>query len=112
MALNTSLISVSPADDLSKKSLPASQSFCSLEAGNLVVSALKKAESGNALVLRVYDTEGSPAQTAISLVGQKRGFRELNLLEENTASADRDVLNVAPFEIQTIKLALEPRPVR
>lgn len=112
MALNTMLISVSPADDLSPKALPPSQSFCSLEGGNLVVSALKKAESGEALVLRVHDTAGAHAETALGLLGQKRRFREVNLLEETAGAADQDVLKVAPFEIKTIKLALEARPVR
>lgn len=54
---------------------------------------------------------GAPAETAVDAFGQKRRFREANLLEEN-AAADQDVLKVAPFEIKTIKLALEVRPVR
>jgi alpha-mannosidase len=105
MALNNTLIPVSPADDLSQKSLAPTHSFCSLEGGNLVVSALKKAESGDALILRVYDTAGVRGETAVYLLGQKRRVYQVNLLEENVSAADRDLLQVAPFEIKTVKLA-------
>jgi alpha-mannosidase len=110
MALNNSLIPVSPADDLSGKTLPPSQSFCSVEGGNLVVSALKKAESGNALILRVYDTVGARAETEINLLGRARRWDEVNLIEGNIGLADKDVLRIAPFEIKTVRLAIDRRP--
>lgn len=108
MELNNSLLPVSPADDLSPKALPPSQALLSLEGGNLVVSALKKAETGDALVLRVYDTAGSAANTSVRVLGEPRRFRALNLLEEDAGGRDQDFLKVAPFEIQTVRLA----PVR
>jgi alpha-mannosidase len=107
MSLNNPLIPVAAADDLSQKSFPPSQSFCSLEGNNLVVSTIKKAESGDGLILRVYDTAGARSETALSLLGQKRRFREVNLLEENAGAADQDVVKIASFEIKTIKLAVE-----
>ena len=109
MALNNALIPVSPADDLSQKSLPASQSFCSLEGGNLIVSALKKAEDGDALVLRIYDTAGVVSQSGLNLLGRTRRWREVNLVEENVGAADQEVLKIAPFEIKTVKAAIDPR---
>jgi alpha-mannosidase len=112
MALNNALIPVSPADELSQKSLAPSGSFCSLEGGNLVLSALKKSESGEGLILRVYDTAGKRADTAVELFGQKRRFREVNLLEEDVAPSDGDVLQVGPFEIKTVKLTVDARAVR
>jgi alpha-mannosidase len=105
MAFNTALIPVSPADDLSQKSLPPTQSFCSFEGDNLVLSALKKSEAGDGVVLRLYDTTGEQSETSLNLLGQKQRFRELNLLEENVSGADAEVLHIAPFEIKTVKLA-------
>jgi alpha-mannosidase len=105
MALNNALIPVSPADDLSQKALPPSQSFCSLEGASLVLSALKKSESGEALVLRVYDTAGVRGETAVDLIGHKRRFHEVNLLEEDAAGADQDVLRINPFEIKTVRVS-------
>jgi alpha-mannosidase len=76
------------------------------------LSALKKSESGEGLILRVYDTAGKRADTAVELFGQKRRFREVNLLEEDVAPSDGDVLQVGPFEIKTVKLTVDARAVR
>ena len=40
----------------------------------------------------------------IADIVQKRRVREVNLLEENVSEADQDLLQVAPFEIKTVKL--------
>jgi alpha-mannosidase len=109
IAFNNALLPVSLADDLSEKSLPPTQSFCSFEGDNLVLSALKKSETGTALVLRVYETAGVRAETAVDLFGQRRRFRETNLLEEEGSAAEGDALRVAPFEIKTVKLQQSPK---
>ncbi len=101
---NNSLIPVSVVDRLSAKSLPPTQSFLALTAPNLVISAVKKADNDSSLVLRFYEMEGAVAQTAVEFLGQKRTFRELNLLEEEANPATRDALKAAPFAIKTIKL--------
>ena len=107
MALNNPLIPVSVADDLSQKSLPASESLCSFQSENLVVSALKKAESGPSVVLRVFEIEGSPAETSVDFLGQKRAVREANLLEEAPSSGMQQTLTAAPYEIKTFELQME-----
>jgi len=107
MALNNPLIPVSPADELSQKSLPPTQSFCSFEAGNLVVSALKKADLDAAVVLRVFEIEGSAVDTSVVFLNQKHGFQEVNLLEEEVRSGDQQTLSVRPHEIRTLKLRIK-----
>jgi alpha-mannosidase len=107
MALNNPLIPVSPADDLSLKSLPPSQSFCSLESANLVVSALKKADQDEAVILRAFEMEGTAADTSVQFLNQARSFREVNLLEEDLGSAEQKALRVRPHEIRTLKLRVE-----
>jgi alpha-mannosidase len=107
MALNNALIPIPVANDLSTKSLPPSQSFGSVEGGNLVISALKKSETGKGLILRVYDTAGVRSETPVSLLGQQtRPFQEVNLLEENVAGSTQNTLKVAPFEIKSVRLSV------
>jgi len=104
MEFNNSLIPVSVVDRLSAKSLPPTNAFASVAAENLVISAVKKADNDSSLVLRFYEMEGAVAQTAVEFLGQKRTFRELNLLEEEASPAILDHLKAAPFVIKTIKL--------
>ncbi len=101
---NTPLSFFSPADDLSAKSLPPSQSFCSLEAPNLVVSALKKEESGPGVILRVFEIEGRSAETPVEFLGQRKSFQEVNLLEE-AAGGGEQTLQARPYEIKNVKLS-------
>ena len=61
MAFSSPLVPVSDVDELSTKSLPPTQSFCSLEAESLIVTALKKAEADGGIVLRVFETDGREA---------------------------------------------------
>ncbi len=106
MALNNPLIPVSPADELSQKSLPPTRSFCSFESGNLVVSAVKKADLEPAVVVRVFEIEGSPSDTSVEFLNSKRSFQEVNLLEEDERSGEQNLLKVRPFEIRTLKLQI------
>ncbi len=104
MALNNPLIPFSPADELSQKSLPPTRSFCSFEPGNLVVSAVKKADLEPAVLVRLIEIEGSVADTSVEFLNQKRSFKEVNLLEEDEPSGEQMVLKVRPYEIRTLKL--------
>lgn len=104
MAFNAPLSFFSPADDLSRKSLPPSQSFCSLEPANLVVSDLKDAESGPGVILRVFEIEGAPARTPLDFLGGTQAFQQVNLLEEPIPSSEQRILQMRPYEIRTLKL--------
>ena len=105
MAFNTELIPVSSANDISSKTLPAEQSFCSVDADNLVVSALKRSDSGNVIVLRMFDERGEAAETPVRFLGRERSFRAANMLEE-AAGGDVKSLRMQPYEISTIRIAL------
>ena len=107
MALNTPLIPASSADELSQKPLPPMGSFCSLDADNLVVTALKKADQDDSIVLRVFEIRGASAESSVRFLGQNRKFAEVNLMEEGgPPRAESDILNVSPHEITTLKLRL------
>jgi alpha-mannosidase len=104
MAFSHPLIAVSSVDDLAEKPLPPTHSFCSLSSENLVLTALKKAEHDDSMVLRFVEMEGNPAEPVVELLGRKTGFREVNLLEETTTGGERPDPRVRPFEIRTLRL--------
>jgi len=104
MAFSNPLIAVSSVDDLAEKPLPPTHSFCSLGADNLVLTALKKAEHDDAIIMRFVEMEGVPVEPAAELLGHKSGFREVNLLEEETPGAGVRSLKVSPYEIKTVRL--------
>jgi len=106
MDFNNALVPVSVVDRISTRSLPPTNSFASVTPENLVISAVKKADRDESLVLRLYEIEGSRAETALEFLGRKPEFRELNLLEEETDPAAHRVLKVTPYGIKTLKLRL------
>jgi len=108
MAFNTPLIPVTSANELSQKPLPPMRSFCSLDAENLVITALKKADADGAIVLRAFEIEGNKAESPVRFLGEDRKFQPVNLLEEAGPIQESDVLHVAPYEITTVKLRLAP----
>ena len=60
------------------------------------------------IVLRVFEMEGTPAQTPVEFLGRKGAFRAINLLEEDGRSGDQETLRVNPYEISTVRLASFP----
>ncbi len=104
MALNNPLIPVSPADDLSSKSLPPTQSFLSVEAPNIVISAIKKSDLGAAVIVRAFEIEGAAANTPVHFLGRPATVREVNLLEEELSQVDRKAVDIRPYEVRTFKM--------
>jgi alpha-mannosidase len=104
MALSNPLIPVSAVDELSSKSLPPTHSFCSLGADNLVVTALKKAQREEAIVLRVVEVAGAQAHCPVQFLGENRAFQPVNLLEEPARPGDERMLRINPYEISTVRL--------
>ncbi len=104
MALENPLLPVEVADDLSPKSLPPVNSFCSVPAPNLVISALKKAQTGNAIVLRLYEIQGLKTESPVVFLGRARAFRPADLLEQAQGPVRRRRLRLRPFQIQTLRL--------
>jgi len=103
MNFNNPLLPVSVVDDISPKPLPPSQSFFSINADNVILSALKKADDNSRIVARFYEIEGSPAAVPLSFLGHFPSWQGMNLLEQ---VQENKVLSAAipvkPFEIKTI----------
>jgi alpha-mannosidase len=80
----------------------------SIAPDNLIMSALKKAESEDALIVRFFETEGKQCKAALKLPDQINAAKVVNLLEENEADLNVDngklEMDVNPYEIVTLKL--------
>lgn len=85
------------------------QSF-SISPENMIISALKKAEDDEAIVLRFFETEGQVCQAAITLPEQIKAVHLVNLLEEKQKvleiKKNKIKMDVGTFEIITLKLFL------
>jgi alpha-mannosidase len=91
--------------------LPVEQCFLRLDPPNLILTALKKSEDGNQVVLRFYEAEGYLSDARIELPRAIRSAWRTSLIEENQESlapnADGSLsLKIQPWEITTLKLAV------
>ena len=94
------------------KKLPLKRSFLKIEPENVVLSALKKAEDGDEVILRFYETGGEETDAEITLFREPKAVRAVNLLEEEDEEVKKELkiegerigLTIKPFEIVTLKL--------
>ena len=85
------------------------ESGITIDPDNLVLSALKKAEDDDALMLRFFETKGEACQAEVCLPETVSTVQPVNLLEEDDGAPievqDGKVgFEVGPFEIVTLKL--------
>jgi len=91
--------------------LGRSVSFASVDAPNVELSWVKRAEDSNALVLRLVEWHGRPAEATVTLLGTIRAARRANLLEDpgealpSTPTTVRVALR--PYEIATVIVDLD-----
>jgi alpha-mannosidase len=90
---------------------PASAQFLRLEPSNLILTALKKAEDDDHLVLRFYEAEGNESQARIQLSKPVSQAWRTSLIEDQQEplrpAADGSLaLSVKPWEIVTLKVAV------
>ncbi|GAI07942.1 unnamed protein product, partial [marine sediment metagenome] len=78
---------------------------------NLILSALKKAEGEDAVILRFFETKGESCHASLQMPGQIKAAKCVNLLEEEESElAIEDgklEMKVKPFEIVTLKLLFD-----
>jgi alpha-mannosidase len=89
--------------------LPPAHSFVNVEPARVIVSALKKAEDGDAWILRVYESTGKPATATISLPFAAKTVSEVNLIEWGekplALSGQKLVVNLGAWEVKTLKIS-------
>ena len=89
--------------------LPASKSFLSVSADNVVVTAVKKAEDSDDIAIRFYETDGKD-ETEVELAPafEIKDARRTNLIEEDAGKMEHSSkvarMQVGKYSIETIKL--------
>jgi alpha-mannosidase len=89
--------------------LPASHSLVGIEPGNVVLTAVKKAEDSDALVFRFFEFEGKEGTVHLHFPEAARGAALVNLMENQDAplvlqdGGKETTLTVHPHEIVTVK---------
>jgi alpha-mannosidase len=73
---------------------------------NVMITQLKKAYGENAIVVRMYESQGKPANASLSVRFAYKAVYETNLLEEDAVPADPAALAFRPFEIKTLEFTL------
>jgi len=90
-------------------SLPASHSFFSVSEDNVVLTAVKKAEDANGLILRAYEWAGKSGEVSFHVPPGATGATVTNMQETPEGSAlalsgDTVKAPIKPYEILTIRV--------
>ncbi len=103
--LNYKLISL-PSDKHEGKLAPE-YSFLRAQPDNVIVTALKKAEDDNALVVRFYEWAGKDSEVELRLPPGVESASETDLMERPTGKVAMQAGNITihtkPYEIKTVK---------
>ncbi len=95
-------------------SLAPQHSFLQAQQDNIIVTALKKAEDDNALVVRFYEWAGKDSDVTLQLPPGAQSAVETNLMEKPTGSVSlhdgKVSLHTKPYEIKTIKVMFSSLP--
>jgi alpha-mannosidase len=88
--------------------LAAEHSFLQVPEENVIVSAIKKAEDENALVVRFYEWAGKQGDVTLQLPPGAESASETDLMEKRTGSLSLHGSSVKvltkPYEIKTVEV--------
>jgi alpha-mannosidase len=83
-------------------------SFASVDAGNVTLETVKKAEKSDALVLRLYEHANARATATVTFGVPVKSAKLVNLMEEGGEPVELRnnsvTVNLRPFEIATLML--------
>ena len=89
--------------------LPASHSLVQIEPGNVILTAVKKAEDSAALVFRFFEFEGKASEVRLHFPQAATQAAQVNLMEKQDAplslqdGGKETTVTVHPYEIVTVK---------
>jgi len=87
---------------------PSSLSLAHIEAENVIIETVKKAEKSDDIILRLYEASGATTRTTLTFDREINTVWRTNLLEEPEQSLDHQQksvkLTLSPFEILTLRV--------
>jgi alpha-mannosidase len=88
--------------------LPGAHSFVEVQADNVVVTAMKKAENDDSVILRFYEWAGKDGAVKITLPPGAQSASDADLMERPIAQiaiqGDTIAVPTKPYEIKTVKI--------
>jgi alpha-mannosidase len=88
--------------------LPPEHSFVQVQPENVVLTAIKKAEDGNALVFRFYEWAGKQTDVKIQLPPQAQSAMQTDLMEKSAESLPLNngvvAVHAKPYAIETFEV--------
>ncbi|MGA2964949.1 MAG: glycoside hydrolase family 38 C-terminal domain-containing protein, partial [Terriglobales bacterium] len=92
--------------------LPGEHSFVQIDGDSVVLTAMKKSEDDDCLVLRFYEWAGKEADVKLQLPAGAESASETDLMERSIASLalhdDAVTMHTKPYEIKTLKVRFAP----
>lgn len=85
-------------------------SFMNIDADNVVLETIKRAEDGNGIIVRLYETENTRSRVTLNTAFEIAEVKETDLLEKETGSSKLEVsknklsFEIMPYEIKTFRI--------
>lgn len=86
--------------------LPEKLSFFSVDSGNIIISAIKKAEDSDDVIVRMYEAAGTDTQARVSSFFNIEEIRRTNIIEENPQPTGPG-LKMGKYAIETFSLSID-----
>ncbi len=88
--------------------LPESYSYINCDNDDIIIDAVKQAQDGNGIIVRVYESRRVRGERTLTLNVPFSKVYECNLMEENESeiafSGNEIKFNIKPFEVKTFRL--------
>ena len=111
IAANHDLRAVVDANPLPDANLPPTRSFASISQDNIMITAIKKAEDDDSVVVRMVELEGRDTNAALRFTFPIQAAAQTNLIEEEARPLPLEngtlPLHLGHHAIETFKLAVE-----
>lgn len=103
-------VNVIPLDAGKDGTMPREKAFMEVEAQNIILETVKKAEDGDDIIIRLYENSGAGVKTKISFNFPFKFVYLVNMMEEEIRELNTEgngiELYFNPYEIHTLKVRM------
>jgi len=90
------------------------RSFLRINPDNVIVTAIKRAEDEDSIIIRFYEACGEKTEATLTMFEEPKDVQVVNLIEEKDEEFDKEIIvngnkiktHLNPFEIVTLKMKL------